>query len=109
MGAGKGEMRDLCKQVLDAGNDILKTGYNVKIGCENRYYQKLVESGMSEQKALNRCTHSDDDRLSKRAEMYGICEDIIRMAKKICAAGYNARFGCLNNEFEAVVEEMEVL
>ena len=97
-GLGKGEMQDLCKQVLDAGNDILKTGYNFKIGCENRYYQKLVEGGMSEQKALNRCTHSDDDRLSKRAEMYGICEDIIRTAKKICSAGYNARFACIGEE-----------
>ena len=50
MGVGKGEIRDLCKQVLDAGNDILKTGYNVRISCENRYYQKLVEGGMDEKK-----------------------------------------------------------
>lgn len=96
-GLGKGEMRDLCKEVLDAGNDILKTGYNFKIGCENRYYQKLVEGGMSEKEAMNKCSH-DNTRPSKKEEMYAIADEMIRTAKKICAAGYNARFACIGEE-----------
>lgn len=97
-GLGKGEMRDLCQQVIDAGNNILNSGYNVKICCENRLYQKLVEGGMSEKKALNRCTHPEGDRLSQRAEMYGICENIIRTARKLRASGINARFACVGEE-----------
>lgn len=97
MGVGKGEMRVLCSDILVAGRSILDTGYNVKIGCVDRRYQRLRESGLSEKDAMNRCSH-DNTRPSKREEMYATADEMIRTAKKICAAGYNARFACVGEE-----------
>ena len=96
-GLGKGEMRGLCSDILAEGQHILDSGYNVKIGCVDRRYQRLRESGISEKEALNRCSH-DNTRPSKREELYAIADEMIRTAKRICAAGYNARFGCTEKE-----------
>lgn len=90
-------MRALCSDILIAGRSILDTGYNVKIGCVDRRYQRLRESGLSEKEAMNRCSH-DNTRPSKREEMYAIADEMIRTAKKIHAAGYNAKFGCIEKE-----------
>lgn len=98
MGVGKGEMRALCNDILAAGRAVLDTGYNVKISCEDKNYQRLVE-GVGE----------DEHIMSERAERYAICEEIIQTAKALRDAGINARIGCLNKEFETVVEEMGVL
>lgn len=97
MGVGKVEMRALCSDILVAGRSIIDAGYNVKIGCVDRRYQRLRESGISEKEALSRCSH-DNTRPSKREELYAIADEMIRTAKKICAAGYNARFGCIEKE-----------
>ena len=101
MGVGKGEMRTLCSDILAEGRSILDTGYNVKIGCVDRRYQRLRGSGLSEKEAMNRCSH-DNTRPSKREEMYAIADEMIRTAKKICAAGYNAKFGCIGEEKEVL-------
>lgn len=99
MGVGKGEVRVLCSDILVAGRSILDSGYNVKIGCIDRRYQRLRESGMSEKEAISRCSH-DNTRPSKREELYTIADEVIRAAKKIRAAGYNAKFGCIEKEVQ---------
>ena len=96
-GFGKGEMRELCSDILAEGRSILDSGYNARIGCVDHRYQRLRESGLSEKEAMNRCSH-DNTRPSKREEMYAIADEMIRTAKKICAAGYNARFACMGEE-----------
>lgn len=96
-GLGKGEMRELCSDILTEGRSILDSGYNVRIGCVDHRYQRLRESGLSEKEAMNRCSH-DNTRPSKREEMYAIADEMIRTAKKLCASGINARFACIGEE-----------
>ena len=96
-GLGKGELRELCSDILAEGRSILDSGYNIRIGCVDHRYQRFRESGMSEKEAMNRCSH-DNTRPSKKEEMYAIADEMIRTAKKICAAGYNAKFGCIGEE-----------
>lgn len=97
MGVGKGEIRELCSDILAEGRSIIDAGYNARIGCVDHRYQRLRESGMSEKEAMNRCSH-DNTRPSKREEMYAIADEMIRTAKKICASGYNAKFACIGEE-----------
>lgn len=88
--------RKFFKEIIEAGKIALKAngGHDIKIGCEDKEYQKYREAGMSERAAYNRSLYFPGGTLSKEAQMYATWEEVIEMAKKLTAAGINPKIVC---------------
>lgn len=88
--------RKFFKELIEASKVTLKAngGHDIKIGCEDKEYQKYREAGMSERDAYNRSLYYPGGNLSKKAQEYATWEEIIELANKLVAAGINPKIVC---------------
>lgn len=88
--------RKFFKELIEASKVALKAngGHDIKIGCEDKEYQRCIEAGMSERDAYNRASYFRGGNLSKKAQEYAAWDEIIELAKKLTAAGINPKIVC---------------
>lgn len=77
-------MKRVAEELCVVGPQILEQlGHDIKIGCENKDYQRLVENGtVAQQRAKNYSFEAD-----KHAYRYAMWEKIIEQAKILTAYG----------------------
>lgn len=95
----------LLLEVQKAGKEILDSGKNPIITCEDTRYLELLKKGYSPARAysVRAATYANEEYKDK--SKLDIINDILFYANLIVAAGYNPKVTCINRDHQNMVEK----